>query len=153
MDAWWPLWVHEQFQPTLGAKLNSIFIGEGHSIHDAPGPIGSAFQNNVYGFVQKDLRSMLGEKVKGPYSRIYCGKGKFDRCAKLLQQTLKMAAGTSADTLYGTEGCKLNNGTQASAQMCNDAVNATDLTVAAVDEFHWINRPTFQQAVEYQSHR
>jgi hypothetical protein len=37
--------------------------------------------------------------------------------------------------------------------MCNDAVNAADLTAAPVDEFHWINRPTFQQAVEYQSHR
>lgn len=153
MDAWWPLWVKAEFEPTLGSKLHSIFIGEGHSIHDAPGPIGSAFQNVVYGFVQKDLRSMLGEKVKAPYSRLYCGKGKFDRCAKLLQQTLGQAAATSADALYGTEGCKLNNGTQASAQMCNDAVNATDLTVAAVNEFHWINRPTFQQAVEYQGHR
>jgi acyl-homoserine lactone acylase PvdQ len=153
MDAWWPLWVKAEFEPTLGPKLNSIFIGEGHAIHDAPGPLGSAFQNVVYGFVQKDLRSLLGEKVKGPYSRIYCGKGKFAHCAKLLQKTLKMAVDTSSDSLYGTEGCTLNNGTAASAQMCNDAVNAADLTVAAVGEFHWINRPTFQQAVEYQSHR
>ena len=32
-------------------------------------------------------------------------------------------------------------------------LNQTDLTAAPVNEFHWINRPTFQQAVEYPSHR
>lgn len=153
MDAWWPLWVHDQFRPTLGAKLDSIFIGEGHSIHDAPGPIGSAFQNNVYGFVKKDLMDALGKKVQAPYSRVYCGKGKFGACRKLLLNTLKQAAATPAEDLYGTEGCELNNGTQASPQMCTDAVNPTDLTAAPVNEFHWINRPTFQQAVEYPSHR
>jgi acyl-homoserine lactone acylase PvdQ len=153
MDAWWPLWVHAQFEPTLGPKLHSIFIGEGHAIHDAPGPIGSAFQNNVYGFVQKDLMSTLGKKVKAPYSRLYCGKGKFRACRKLLLDTLAQAAATSFEDEYGTQGCELNNGTQASPQMCTDAVNPTDLTAAAVNEFHWINRPTFQQAVEYQRHR
>ena len=33
--------------------------------------------------------------------------------------------------------------------MCGDAVNAVDVTAATVDEFHWINRPTFQQAITY----
>ena len=37
--------------------------------------------------------------------------------------------------------------------MCNDAVDPVDLTVAAVGKFHWINRPTFQQAVEYRDGR
>jgi len=37
--------------------------------------------------------------------------------------------------------------------MCNDAVNPVDVTIASVNEFHWINRPTFQQAVQYQRHR
>ena len=73
-------------------------------------------------------------------------------CRKMLERTLKVAAGTSFDDLYGTEGCELNNGTQASPQMCGDAVNATDLTAAPVEEFHWINRPTFQQANEIQRH-
>ena len=37
--------------------------------------------------------------------------------------------------------------------MCDDAVNSTDVTVAAVGPFHWINRPTFQQAIQFQSRR
>ncbi len=153
MDAWWPRWVKREFKPTLGKKLNETFIGSGHAIHDAPGPLGSAFQNTVYGFVQKDLRSTLDLKVKGPYSRLYCGKGRFKGCRRLLEQTLKRATKTSSEDLYGSEGCTLNTGTAASPQMCNDAVDATDLSVAAVGPFHWINRPTFQQAVEYQRHR
>ena len=103
--------------------------------------------------MQKDLRSALGGKVKGAYSRVYCGKGKFKRCKKVLQTTLKKAARTSFADLYGTEGCTLNTGQESSPQMCNDAVDAVDLTVAAVGKFHWINRPTFQQAVEYRDHR
>jgi acyl-homoserine lactone acylase PvdQ len=150
MDAWWPLWVEQQFKPTLGNKLYDRFIP---SIHDAPGHLGSSFQNVVYGFVDKDLRTILGDKVKGPYSRIYCGKGKLGACRQLLRDTLSQAAGTSADSLYGTDTCELSNGTVASPQMCHDAVDATDVTVAAAGPFHWINRPTFQQAIQFPSHR
>ena len=57
MDAWWPLWVRREFKPTLGKQLNETLIGTGHAIHDAPGPIGSAFQNVVYGFVQKVMNA------------------------------------------------------------------------------------------------
>ncbi len=153
MDAWWPLWVRRQFLPTLGPKLNEILIGHGHAIHDAPGPIGSAFQNNVYGFVQKDLRQALGRRVKGSYSRVYCGKGRMRSCKRLLAATLSKAASRSFEDVYGTEGCTLNTGTSASPQMCTDAVDPTDLTAAAVGKQHWINRPTFQQAIEFDRHR
>jgi hypothetical protein len=149
MDAWWPLWVEGQFEPFLGEELHSIFIGHGHDIHDAPRAQGSAFQGEVYGFADKDLRSLLGARVRGPYSRVYCGKGKLRACRKMLRRTLAQAAAASFEDVYGTEGCTLNNGTSASPQMCGDAVNAVDITAATVDEFHWINRPTFQQAITY----
>ncbi len=153
MDAWWPLWVEGQFKPVLGEDLLGTFIGSGGAIHDAPGAIGSAFNNDTYGYVQKDLRSALGKKVKGAYSRVYCGKGKIGRCRSMLRKTLKQAAATAFEAQYPNGGCTLNNGTAASAQMCRDAVNPQDVTVAAVNQFHWINRPTFQQAVQYQSGR
>ena len=153
IDAWWPLWVEGQFKPTLGDELHAIFIGTGSSIHDRPGSIGSAFNHDMYGYVQKDLRSALGARVRAPYSRVYCGKGKLSACRKMLRATLAEAAGKSFEDVYGTGGCTLNNGTAASEQMCDDAVNASDVTVAAVNEFHWINRPTFQQAIEYRDGR
>jgi hypothetical protein len=148
MDAWWPLWTKAQFEPVLG-KLTSVFTGG----HDAPGAIGSAFNSDSYGQVEKDLRKALGRRVRSPYSRVYCGKGSRRACAKMLRKTLLLAAAKTFEDVYGTGGCTLNNGTRASEQMCDDAVNATDVTVAAVNEFHWINRPTFQQALQFQSRR
>ena len=72
MDAWWPRLVEAEFKPTLGQALfDRIPFG-----HDAPGPVGSAFDTSSYGYVQKDLRDLLGARVQGPYSRVYCGKGK-----------------------------------------------------------------------------
>ncbi len=145
MDAWYPLWVEGEFKPTLRSAYDT-FVG---GIHDAPGPIGSAFDTNFYGYINKDLRSALGARVKAPYSRVYCGKGKLGSCRKMLRKTLLEATHTGFDDLYGTSGCTLNNGTKASPQMCHDAVNPTDITAAPVGQFHWINRPTFQQAVQY----
>jgi len=149
MDAWWPLWTEGQFKPVLGEALVDRFTGG----HDAPGAIGSAFQGDSYGQVEKDLRSALGRKVRSPYSRVYCGKGHLRACNRMLRRTLTQAAAMTFGEVYGTGGCTLNNGTEASEQMCDDAVNASDVTVAAVNHFHWINRPTFQQAVQFQSGR
>jgi acyl-homoserine lactone acylase PvdQ len=156
IDAWWPLWLEAQFEPSLGPELHEIFIGHGGAIHDAPRAQGSAFQGSIYGFPEKDLRAMLGKHVRSPYSRTYCGEGKLRKCRRLLRRTLKEAAATSFEDLYGTvldDSCEFNNGTIASPQMCGDAVNAVDVTVASIGPFHWINRPTFQQAVEVQGHR
>ena len=148
MDAWWPIWTKAQFEPVLG-ELTDTFTGG----HDAPGAIGSAFQGDSYGQVEKDLRRALGRRVVSPYSRVYCGKGNPRACSTMLRKTLLMAAARTFEEVYGGGGCRLNNGTQASEQMCDDAVNASDVTVAAVNEFHWINRPTFQQALQFQSRR
>jgi hypothetical protein len=107
----------------------------------------------VYGFAEKDLRSALGEPVDGPYSRVYCGEGDRGACRQMLLETLEQAAAASFQDVYGNDGCTFFNGTDASPQMCNDAVDSVDVTLAAVPKFHWINRPTFQQAVQYQDHR
>ena len=71
----------------------------------------------------------------------------------MLRETLEQAYSASFEDVYGTEGCTFFNGTSATPQMCNDAVDSVDVTLAAVPKFHWINRPTFQQAVQYQSGR
>ncbi|MGI8727981.1 MAG: penicillin acylase family protein [Solirubrobacterales bacterium] len=150
MDAWYPLMIAGQFDPTLGEELADTLIG---SIHDAPGPVGSAFNETAYGFVEKDMRNALGKDVEAPYSRVYCGKGNLNACGQMLARTLEQAAATDPGELYGNQSCTFNNGTQPTSQMCNDAVDATDVTLAAPPPFHWINRPTFQQAVSYPAGR
>ena len=87
IDAWWPRWVTAEFKPTLGGNLFAALL-DVIGFHDAPGPIGSAFHHGWYGYVSKDLRTVLGEPVKGAYSKTYCGKGRLKACAKALLKSL-----------------------------------------------------------------
>src|SRR5204862_7793808 len=103
MDAWWPLWVRAQFQPRLGkAALDRLMATT--EIDNAPNNhgdhLGSAYQGAWYGYVRKDLRTVLGRKVKGRYVREYCGKGKVSRCRKVLRSSLRAALAVPASTLY-----------------------------------------------------
>ena len=46
---------------------------------DDPGPAGSAYGAGWYGYVDKDLRTLLGRPVRGAYSRRYCGAADLER--------------------------------------------------------------------------
>ena len=79
MDAWWPLWIKRQFEPVLGptamdkleAALEIDNPPNNHGDH-----LGSAYQGSWYGFVRKDLRTVLGRNVRGRYAREFCGRGR-----------------------------------------------------------------------------
>ena len=68
MDAWWPLWVRSQFRPALGAKAYRA-LPAAVELDNAPNNhgdhLGSAYQTGWYGFVRKDLRTVLKRKVRG----------------------------------------------------------------------------------------
>jgi hypothetical protein len=156
MDAWWPLLTDAIFRPTLGgdlyAKLKKM-IG----IDDPPRAQGSAYDDGWYSYVQKDLRRLLGRKVKQPLSRTYCGRGKkpnteLKSCGRILALTLRAAAATPASQLYPqSPGCFTGGG--GDSQMCHDAVRFSTTGGIGVKPIPWINRPTWQQAVEIQGHR
>jgi acyl-homoserine lactone acylase PvdQ len=174
LDAWWPYLVTAQFRPALGGELFSR-IEDILPVDDEnrPNHLGSAFQGGWWGYVQKDLRTLLEktrknrkghagsngkaaarakgkkDKVKGRYSRIYCGNGRLNRCRKALLASLQQALEVPESELYpGVPGC-----TQGNAQWCYDAIHFR--VVGLIDQpfIHWINRPTFQQAVEILGHR
>src|SRR5207302_1442761 len=94
MDAWWPLWLHAEFQPTLGSGLFSEIEGMNELVNapnNSSQHLGSAWQAGWYGYAQKDLRTVLGRRVRGRYSRVYCGHGSLKRCRSLLASSLKQA--------------------------------------------------------------
>ena len=143
MDAWWPRWVEAEFRPKLGNKLYTA-IQDVITLHDAPGPVGSAFIAGWYGYVNKDLRTILGQKVRGRFSRVYCGGGKRKACRESLLGSLNEAlAHTSDAELYPDGPCDGGD-----AQWCNDAVEHTPTGAITQPEIHWIDRPTFQQVVQ-----
>jgi acyl-homoserine lactone acylase PvdQ len=142
MDAWWPKLVAAVFDRPLGKPLADkltayIGLGDMPALHQ-----GSAFDDGVWGQVQKDLRTILGEKVSGRYSRVYCGDGKLKTCRADLTKSLAAALTVPRTELYKQEGCAPGD------QLCNDEVRFLPLGGVTQPPIHWINRPTYQQIVE-----
>ncbi|MFD8739167.1 penicillin acylase family protein [Streptomyces sp. NPDC059618] len=155
LDAWWPLLVKAEFQPGLGSDLYTAF-GNNLPVDEAPsaghGPTGShagsSFQFGWWSYVDKDIRSVLGQPVQGGLSRTYCGGGSLSACRDALISSLKEAAGKSASTVYpGDDQCSAGD------QWCADSIVQRTLGGIKHGKITWQNRPTFQQVVEYTSHR
>ncbi|WP_443046980.1 penicillin acylase family protein [Streptomyces sp. HB2AG] len=155
MDAWWPLLVRAQFEPGLGGKLYGA-LKANLAVDEAPGAghgptgghAGSAFQYGWWSYVDKDLRAVLGEKVDSPLGRTFCGGGDLSACRDVLLATLKAAAATPAAEVYpGDEHCAAGD------QWCADSIVQRAVGGITHDPVHWQNRPTYQQVVEFPSHR
>ena len=152
MDAWWPRWIEAQFKPALGDELYGRLIRM-LDLDDEPNANGShrgsAYIAGFYGHAEKDLRSILGESPAGAYSRRYCGGGDPAACEQLLRQTLLEAIAEPAAVTYEDELCAEDDtpGFE-DPQLCFDAIAHTTAGAVTQPLIHWINRPTFQQAVE-----
>ncbi|MFC5172923.1 penicillin acylase family protein [Streptomyces mutomycini] len=155
MDAWWPKLIEAEFRPGLGDGLYTALtanLATDESPAASHGPSGahsgSAFQYGWWGFADKDLRQVLGQPVKGPLAKTYCGNGDLSACRSALLTTLKEAAAVPATTVYpGDDSCK------AGEQWCTDAIVHRPLGGISQKSIHWQNRPTYQQVVEFPSHR
>lgn len=155
LDAWWPLLVKAEFEPGLGSDLYSAITGS-LPVDEAPsaghGPTGahagSAFQYGWWSYVDKDIRAVLGEPVRGGLGRTYCGGGSLGACRDLLTGTLKQAAAMTAAQVYpGDDQCSAGD------QWCADSIVQRTLGGIKHGRIGWQNRPTYQQVVEYTSHR
>ena len=148
LDAWWPRWIDAQFEPVLGRPALRV-LTETVDIDNEPntggGHRGSAYQDGWYGYVRKDLRSVLGRKVRGRFSREYCGGGSLKRCRAALRRSLRAALAVPASELYGGDPVCPN-----ADQWCFDAVRFSPVGATSQPLIHWINRPTYQQVNEIQ---
>ncbi|MER6211502.1 penicillin acylase family protein [Streptomyces sp. NPDC001073] len=155
LDAWWPALVQAEFQPGLGSDLytaftNNLYIDETPSAAHGPtgAHAGSSFQYGWWSYVDKDIRAVLGQTVKGGLAQEYCGGGSLSACRDILISTLKTAAGRTAAQVYpGDSLCSAGD------QWCADSIVQRTLGGIKHSNISWQNRPTFQQVVEYTSHR
>ena len=154
LDAWWPLWMRAQFQASLGSSLYEQLV-EAHDLDNEPnndgGHVGSAYQTGWYGYAAKDLRRVLGRKVKQPYSKRYCGAGSRSRCRTLLRDALQRALDVPASRLYADDACAKAG--KPSDQVCFDKIAFRSTGGVTQPMIGWQNRPTYQQAVEVRGHR
>ena len=108
--------------------------------------IGSAFNGiSWYGYLNKDLRHVLGEKVRGGYSRSYCGT--LSRCRRALTRSLHRAVRAALDSQdVPTVG-------DLTYDKSRDDIVSVPAGVVGVRDIDWQNRPTFQQVVRFDRHR
>lgn len=154
LDAFWPHWMSAQFEPVLGAQLFDQ-LEAAHELDNAPNNhgdhLGSAYQNGWYGYAYKDLRRVLGRKVRQPYSRRYCGRGKRPKCRIALRVALLRSLDDDPAKLYADGDCA--EAGRAGDQDCFDAIGFRATGGLTQPMIAWQNRPTYQQAVEVQGHR
>jgi acyl-homoserine lactone acylase PvdQ len=154
MDAWWPRLVEAQFRPSMGAKLFDALRAQvpldsepnGNGQH-----VGSAYADGWYGFVSKDLRTLLRRPVRGRYARVFCGSGNRARCRRALSESLRAALQVSPDTLYADPLCA--DAGRRGDPRCHDSLLFRRLGAIGQPLADWQNRPSYQQAVEVQGHR
>ncbi|MEA2301425.1 MAG: hypothetical protein QOE44_1960, partial [Solirubrobacteraceae bacterium] len=158
LDAWWPLLVRGEFEPVLGPTLYRQLTDQ-LGIDDPPNQgsgtphVGSAYDTGWFGYVEKDLRNLRGLPEAGRYHRVYCGGGDPAACRAMLTDTLRQAVAQAADpaTLYADPACTAAG--RPGDQECFDAISFRPIGVTSVPLMPWVNRPTYQQAVEIPGHR
>jgi acyl-homoserine lactone acylase PvdQ len=142
LDAAWPGLADAVLSPVLGPLLDRL--ASLHARSNDPGPVGSAYLSGWYGYVEKDLRSLLGRTVRGELSRRYCGAGVLGTCRDSLWAALDAAAAK----------LEVEQGPIPTSWRA-DATRERIRFVSGVlpDTMHWTNRPTFQQVMSFSGHR
>jgi hypothetical protein len=143
MDSAWNRLADAVMSPALGQGL----LDELAKVTPRDQPAnkgGSSFFSGWYGYVDKDLRTLLGQPVQGPFSRRYCGNGDLAGCRDSLWAAMKQAA----DELAAAQGPD-------PAAWRADATGERLVFKPGLlqDTMRWANRTSFQQVVEFAGHR
>ena len=76
--------------PVLGPLVSRL--RQVNADHDEPGANGNGFGSGWYGYVDKDLRTLLGRPVTGPFRTRFCGAGDLAACRTALWAALDATA-------------------------------------------------------------
>ena len=142
MDAAWGRIADAVMTPVLGPLVDRLAALQRRS--DDPAPDGGAFGAGWYGYVDKDLRSLLGRPVRGAFSRRYCGAGVLAACRESLWAAIDAAAAE----------LEAKQGPTPSAWRADATAERIRFTSGILpDTMRWTNRPTFQQLMSFSGHR
>ncbi len=121
-ELWGPVWqaaLAPVFQPLLDDEISLSGIGEAS-------------------VVDKDLRTLLGQDVEGPFQLSYCGAGDLDACRADLWAAIDAHVTALATDLGDDPTTWLQEGRR-----------TTFVPNLIPDDFRWTNRPTYQQVIEF----
>lgn len=145
MDAAWPLMAEAWASKVLGRSLTSQ-LASFQKIYDYPNN-GNGTGGQYHGWhiwMDKDLRTILGEHVRGKFNLRYCGGGSLKLCAKLLWSALNQAG----NDLASQQG--------PNPQIWHSSATAEEITfVPGLLHYRmrYTNRPTgIQQVLSFSGH-
>jgi acyl-homoserine lactone acylase PvdQ len=110
--------------------------------------VGSAWNAVAwYGYVNQDLRTLLGKRVDDRYTWSYCGRGRLGACRDTLRASLRAAVQRA---LTKQEVSRVGELTY---DKSIDYIRSSTSGIVGVRPIDWQNRPTFQQVVRFTGHR
>jgi acyl-homoserine lactone acylase PvdQ len=142
MDAAWPRFADAVLSPVLGSLTGRL--AQFHGRDDAANSQGSAYNSGWYGYVDKDLRTVLGRTVKQPYRVRYCGNGDLAACRASLWDALE-AAGAALAAAQGPDASRWR------ADATPERIRFSGGIMPNTMRFS--NRPTFQQVMTFERRR
>ncbi len=165
MDQAWPKIADAVMSPVLGPQLDEL--ASLITRDNRPSRQGSAYNTGWYSYVDKDLRSVAGQRVEGAFETRFCGanhagntghKGKIRRGKGHGRQSLSLVA--CRDSLWAALH-QAGDELAAAQGTDNPAAWRADATPERIQflpgfltvTMRWTNRPTFQQAISYSGHR
>src|SRR3954453_6960336 len=144
MDAWWPKLSEAIFQPALGDDALKALRALNYYFEPRELPAAPDFFNGFESYVSKDLRDLTQRRtVRGPWSRVYCGRGSLKRCRAAILASLSVALAVKPAEMYGKGECPKDPDAE-----CFDRNNWVEASAVTVPMMPVQNRPTFQQAIE-----
>jgi acyl-homoserine lactone acylase PvdQ len=140
MDAAWPLLADAVMRPVIGKGLLDDLDAVSPRDSAPAGRNGSSFASGWYDYVDKDLRTLLGNRVRGKFKLRYCGGGSLARCRASLYAALQQATGQLA----------AQQGADPNAWRADATKERISFVPGLIkDTMRWTNRPTFQQVVGF----
>jgi hypothetical protein len=143
LDAAWIRLTDAAMTPVLGKPLADQLAQTVHRRFNGP-PDGQS--SGWYSYLSKDLRTLLGEPVKGPFANRYCGNGDLAVCRAALWAAIE-ATGVELEAAQGSD--------PAAWRADANAERIPFLPGGLLPyTLRYSNRPTgIQQVIEFSGHR
>jgi acyl-homoserine lactone acylase PvdQ len=139
MDAWF----EPMIQAVFGEQLDGLYDLIALPFDDKPGSIGSAYQAGYYGYLQKTFRMALGESLTAPFEELRCADGTDNGCGAALVESLTEAISILTERFGSSEPAdwRVDPGAE--------QIEFEPYGLLMVDPVPWVNRPTFQQVIQF----
>jgi hypothetical protein len=133
-----PVIMDELWRPIADAVMSPVFGSLTRDLN-AVRNLGSLSGES---YVDKDLRTLLGDRVRDPFNLSYCGAGSLAACRRSLWDAVHLAADRLTSQL----------GEPDPAKWTKPAARTSFVPGLLPNTFPATNRPTFQQVLELQRH-